>query len=314
MGIKRLLPGSSESRYIALSAVKYRKDNPPTYGVIISDETVHRLDIILPKFSLGRTELSDKEADSTLATAVKDAVVHALKLKNSHYIQELNFRIVDNVFPAEYRKYYNIPVTSAAVPAQDSEDAVEILSKLIIAGEPLMIAGGGHAISYPTLADIASSLALLHTKKDLHDAAQLATRDAKKALNVMTVEVDAVIKKVWDEVETHFNEESKESMHIDARDWGVVYVSTGNPLFITGHIMQLVASVPIAVVGAKVAVLETDESTITIAEGALSLKTLVTGKVNLRFSKTGFKDKEVLADLSTGKNLDLGVVVMELLG
>lgn len=312
--MRRILPMTSDSRYIALSVAKYRKDNPPASGVMLSDETVHRLDIIFAKFSLARTELSDKEADSTLATAVKDALVHALRLKNSHYIQELNFRIVDNVFPAEYRKYYNISVISAAVPAQDSEDAVELLSKLIIAGEPLMIAGGGHAITYPTLVDITSSYALFQTKNGLHTTAQLATRDAKKALNVLTVEVDAVIKKVWDEVETYFNEESKESMHIDARDWGVVYVSTGKPLIISGHLMQLVAGVPIAVVGAKVTVLETDETTITIAEGALSLKTLATGKVNLRFSKTGFKDKDILADLSEGKNLDLGVVVMELLG
>jgi len=40
-------------------------------------------------------------------------------------------------------------------------------------------------------------------------------------------EADGVIKKVWDEVETFYNEEDKESQRANAREWGVVYVTVG---------------------------------------------------------------------------------------
>ena len=311
MGMHKHLADTTEARFIALKTGKNKKDNPPSYGNILTASTGGRVDIIYGKYDTGRNLVITCEGASTFATSVKDGLVHTLRLMNSHYIQELNFRIVDKVFPAEYRKYFNIPVISGAVPAQDSEEAVELLSNTIIAGEPQMIAAGGTAISYPTKLDLINTLTLLKAKREIHEAAQLATRDAKKALNLLNVEADAVIKKIAAEVETHFNEESIESMHIDARDWGVVYVSTDTPQIITANVMHQVAAALVAIVGVKALIIVTDESALTGNEGELSLKTKATGTPVLRLSKVGFKDKDIIVDLTTAKGLDLGIVVME---
>ena len=38
-------------------------------------------------------------------------------------------------------------------------------------------------------------------------------------------EADAVVEKVWDEVETFYNEETPASIRRKAREWGIIYVS-----------------------------------------------------------------------------------------
>ena len=100
-------------------------------------------------------------------------------------------------------------------------------------------------------------------------------------------------------------------MHIDARDWGVVYVSTGTPLIITAHVMHQVAANLECIVGAKALIIVTEESALTGNEGELSLKTKATGTPVLRLTKVGFKDKDIILDLTSAKSLDLGIVVME---
>ena len=311
MGMHRIFVTTAEGRNISLETAKEKMENPPTYGNLITTKTGIRLLDIHDKHLTGSNLLNKCEGASTLATNVKDQQLHLLTLKNSHYIQGLNFRIAEGIFPAEFRKLFNISVNSGAVPAQESEDAVELLTKTIIAGEALMIAAGGSAITYPTVLDITNTYALVKSKKGLHEVAQLATRDAKKALKLLSVEADAVIKKVADEVETHFNEESKESMHIDAREWGLIYVTTGEPMIITAHVMHQVAANLVGIVGVKAWIIVTDESALTGLEGELSLKTKGTGTPVLRLIKSGFKDKDIILDLTSTKGLDLGIVVME---
>jgi len=310
MGINRHLPGSSESIYMALDKAKGTKDNPPSYGNILSTATSTRLDAIFITYGLGRKTLFNCQGKSTEATTAKDEIELVLRFLNSHYIQVLNFMIRDGVFPAEYRAFFNIPVTSATVPDQASEKAVEMLSQYIIDGEPLMITAGGKAVPYPLSKDISDGLALLKAKQQAQANALVDTKTAMSDLKTLGVEASAVTKKVWDEVETHFNEEPIESMRNDSRIWGLVYVSTGTPLVISAHIVQIAGGIAVDVSGVEAMIVETDETTLSAIGGLLSLNTHATGKVTLRLTKTGLVEKDIAVDMSAGTNLDLGIIVM----
>ena len=310
MGIYRHLPGSNESIYIALQKAKETKNNPPSYGNILSPTTSTRLDTIFDTYGLGRKALFNCQGKSTEATTAKETVEMVLRFLNSHYIQVLNFMIRDGIFPAEYRAFFNIPVTSTAVPNQGTEKAVEMLSQHIIDGEPLMIAAGGKAVPYPLLKDISDGLALLKTKQQVQANALVDTKTAMSALKSLGIEASAVTKKVWDEVETHFNEEPIESMRNDSRIWGLVSISTGTPLVISAHIVQIAGGIAVDVSGVEAMIVETDETALSAIGGLLSLNTHATGKVTLRLTKTGLLEKDIAVDMSAGTSLDLGIIVM----
>ena len=129
-------------------------------------------------------------------------------------------------------------------------------------------------------------------------------------MKILNAEAALVSKKVWDEVETYYDGGTMASKRKNARMWGVVYISSGVPILITGHVMEIVAGAAVSLVGVNVLVVETKETSISGAEGAIAQKVLATGTFTLRFSMTGFKDKDIVLEIDTSDNIDLGIVEM----
>lgn len=305
-----MLPRSYESIWTGVMRAKQKKDNPPAYGNILSEDTSTRLDDTCLSFGDGRKLLAKSLALSSFATAEKDKVLYHQKMLNSFYIQVLNFHIELEIFPASYRAFYKIPINSAAIPDQKTEDSILELSTNIAEGEPLMIAAGGHAIPFPLLLTITNNLALLKTKLQNQSNAIDDSDKATEDLSVMSVAAAAVVKKVWDEVETYYDEGTIESKRKNSREWGVLYVSVGAPVPITGHIMEMVLGAPVAIVGVKAFIADTEEEAFSTSEGALLLKTMATGPVIITFSMDGFADKLVTTEIDNSNPIDLGIIVM----
>ena len=225
MAIRRVLPRSSDSRYNALSAAKQKKDSTAPANLPITAATATRLENIHTQFGAARNNLSIKQAESVLATSQKTTLLNSLALKGSHYLQVFNMHVAEGIFPAAYRAYYKIDTNSAAVPPLKTEAEIVAIAQNIVDGEPNMIAAGGSAIPFPTKATIQTLLTAVLTKQNDQSTKKEATDTAEEALYALNTEADAVIKKVWDEVETFWNEEPTESMRRKTREWGVVYIS-----------------------------------------------------------------------------------------
>ena len=229
---------------------------------------------------------------------------------NSHYIQVLNMHIEEKIFPASYRAFYGIPISSKSVPDQNTETAVATLSQNIIDGEVLMIAAGGHAIPFPLATTIHTNLLLLLLNNKKHLDATTTINLSRETIKELNIEASLCTKKVWDEVETYYDGGTKESKRKNSRMWGVVYTSSGVPILISGHVIEIVVAAPVAIVGVNILVVETNESSVSGPEGAIAQKVLATGTITLRFSMTGFKDKDVVTEINSNVNIDLGIVEM----
>ena len=310
MSFGRKLPKSIESHYQAIQKAIERKNNPPPYGNIISDATSLLLDNLDPVFKAARKAVFLKQAESTKATSDKDIAAADQHALNSQYIQVLNFHIDRKIFPESYRSYFGIPVSSSALPSQKTETEIDALGQNIVEGEPMMIAGGGTAIPYPTLLTVHNHLMILQAKNKAHNDALDALNLAREKILALLPEATIVVRKVWDEVETHYDEGTVESRRKNARLWGVVYINTGDPVTITGHIMEMVNGAPVPVVGAKATILESEETATSGLEGALSLKTALVGTITIRLSMDTFADKDLVMDIDSAKNVDLGIIVM----
>ncbi len=309
--MRRMLPRSYESIWTGIIRAKNKKDNPPAYGNILSADTSLRVDDLWQTFGDGRKLLAKSLALSAFATSEKDKVLARQKMLNSHYIQVLNFFIEEEIYPESYRGFYKIPINNAAVPDQSTEYSVTELSANIAEGELLMIAAGGHAIPFPLLLTITTNLTLLNTRLQAQSNAMDVSDKAKEDLTSLCEEGGTVIKKAWDEVETYYDEGTIESKRKNAREWGVLYVSIGNPIEITAHIMELVLGAPVPLVGVKAFIADTEEMAYSITEGALLLKTTATGTVVIILSMEGFGNKYITTEINNSNPIDLGVVVMD---
>jgi hypothetical protein len=309
MSIKRTLPRSSNSRFDALNVAKQKKDSTAAAKIAITPATSSRLDAVHASFGQGRNTLSVKVAESVLATTQKEALQYGQKLKNSHYVQVFNMHIEQDIFPAAYRAYFKIDTNSAAVPLQNTEAEITALAQAIIDGEPNMIAAGGVAIPFPKMATIQAGLTALVAKQKDQSTKKDATDAAQEALLKMNTEADAVIKKVWDETETFWNEEPTESKRRKSREWGVVYVSDDTKATITGIVKDKATGIAIA--AATVTIVSSDEGTTTDATGAFALKTGTEDAQVLNIDKAGYAPKDIDITVVLGEDIDLGVVELE---
>lgn len=308
MSISRKLPRSSNSRYDALTVAKQKKDSVSAINNALTPATGNRLDAIVTQYAAGRNTLSIKRAESILATSQKNTLVDGQKLKNSHYVQVLNMHIEEKLFPEAYRAYFKIDVNSSAVPPQNTEADVVALSQTIIDGEPSMIAAGGVAIPFPKMAVVQSGLTALVAKQKDQSNKKDATDLAEEALLKLNTEADAVIKKVWDEVETFWNEQPIEGLRRKSREWGVVYISETAQATIIAIVNDNEDGTPIA--AATATIVSTDEATTTDATGAFTLKTGTEATQTVRIEKTGYTTKDIAITAVLGETIDLGVVVL----
>lgn len=306
MGIRRLLPRSSDSRYNALSAAKQKKDSTAAANLPITPATATRLENIYTQFGIARNNLSIKQAESVLATSQKTTLLNSLTLKSSHYIQVFNMHVAEDIFPAAYRAYYKIDTNSAALPPLKTEADIVGVAQNIVDGEPNMIAAGGSAIPFPTKATIQTLLTAVLTKQNDQSTKKEATDTAEEAIYALNTEADAVIKKVWDEVETFWNEEPTESMRRKAREWGVVYISDDKLATITAIVKDKNTAAPID--AATVTIVSSDEATTTDATGAFTLKSGNEDAQVLRIEKAGYTTKDITLTIVPGQTIDLGVV------
>ena len=310
MNIRKHPPVNTEEIWAAVSKAKDRKDNPPAYGNILSVATSDWLDIMEGSLKIARTGIFSKQALSTQATDDKDIAMVVQHMLNSHYIQVLNMHIEQKIFPASYRAFYGIPVSSAVVPEQTTVTAVATLSQKIIDGEALMIAAGGHAISFPLVTTIHTNLVTLLLQNKKHLDATDAINLARENIKVLNIEAALLSKKVWDEVETYYDGGTIESRRKNSRMWGVIYLSTGVPVLVTGHIEEIVAGKSQPIVGVNVLVVETEQTSVSGLEGVIAQKVLATGTVTIRFSFPDFKDRDYILEIDKSDNIDLGVVTM----
>jgi hypothetical protein len=97
----------------------------------------------------------------------------------------------------------------------------------------------------PDIAEVQTALTAMETQMTIHDNFAFLLDQKQEAVESMHTLVDPIIKKVWDEAETFFNEETPESKRANARLWGVVYVTEGPPATLTGLVKDpLGAAVP----------------------------------------------------------------------
>jgi len=300
MSLTRKLPNSDVKRMIALDTGKTKKDNTAPADVVLTTNTVTRLDTTQPLFKQKMQERGNALQAQSDSTAAKNASQAKAKMYISHFIQGFNNGADRDYFPKSHKAFYQLDVNSDSVPIMDTEAEVNLWGDRLIEGDAERITAGGAAMSMPSIAEVTIEVNLFKTLNAEQSTLKDAYDNTQEAVSNMRPEVDSLILRIWDEVETAFNDEPIESKRRKAREWGVVYVSTQKAT-ITGLVTDSVSGEPLQNV--NVALIESEEVVQTDEEGMYTLKTSYTGEGTLEFALDGYTTQTFPVTIEEGGEL-----------
>jgi len=291
----RSLPKSNPNRYKAINTAKELKDMvPPPPFIPFTAATIVRMDTFLPlykaKIEAAETAL---QGQLTLSPLIKEARQQAEYLISDIY-SALQRAIRRKKFLASVRPPYGLKGNDANLPRIKSEADITYWAGKASAGEAARVAAGGDPISFPPIAEMDLAVSTFKDLSHQQDIAQLAYDAAQEAIAADNPEADKLILKMWNEIETAFDEGDKPSMRRKARHWGVVYVPTPGEtptpedFSIVGKATEAGTGNPLADVDIKVQ--ETGETVTTDSNGDYFIGLLADGSYTLLVKRSGFAD------------------------
>ncbi len=227
MGLSRRLPASINSRKAALDTAFDKMSNPGPSGNFLSDATNNRLEVARAAYQDGFNALIGARFQLHSATPTKRTAYEEARTYVRHFIMVFNMGVTRGVYTAAQRSFFNIEVTDDTAPTINSEADLLAKGQQIINGNAARLSAGGAAMGFPTIAEVTDKF---NTFKNLHISYSNLKDELdieQESMEAQKTEVDNVILRVWNEVETFYSEEEIDSKRANAREWGVKYIPTG---------------------------------------------------------------------------------------
>jgi len=308
--IKRKLPRSNATRQLALfRAVQHQNVLPPG-TVILTDNTKTRLLAMEPQYNAILQQFFAAKANLNGNTHLKATTIARCHLLVSHFIQVFNLGVERGDYPAAHRAFYSLPDARFKVPAKSDYFNTLQWAENIIEGDAARIAAGGAPMANPSVAQVQAAHLAAKTAFSNQSLLSDALRKTQKELRALNPKADALIKRVWDEVETYYGEKPPEGKRNSSRLWGVQYVSTGKPAQLSGRVTFANGT---AATGAKITLTQTGATATANHEGRFTVKITTTGAVHLIASYNNLTSAAVETDIPEkhyGVLIDVGVMIV----
>jgi len=278
----RQLPQSNITRMSALDIAKAKNDALGA-GSFITAATQSRLNTIHTSYRNRYDGVYPAKQTMVSLTNQKDGYAVVSRMTNSHFIQVFNLAVERNVFPIAHRVFYKLDEASGNVPEMISDAQIIQIGKDIIKGEADRTAPppgpGGAPMLMPSIINVTAAHNNLNGILMPHSTGVDGYDQALETLDALNEEADAVIKKVWDEVETFYNEEEPSSQRQNAREWGVIYILQGSSKTVTGIVTDFDTNLPVE--GAEIFFENGNKKALSAADGSYSLSTTLMNQQNL---------------------------------
>jgi hypothetical protein len=234
--ITRQLPETSEDRQKALHLAENKRLSIPPAKNPLTAGTTSRLTAILADYNTKNQAIANAKLAYSSGTPQKDTAGNTLRTFISHFIQVFNLGVARGKYPAAHRSAYELPIDSAALPELTSDSDLLLWGSRIVTGDANRLVAGGLAMTNPDAAEVDAAKGIFHTLFTDQSNRKDALDNAQETLEAILDEADKVIRKIWDELEAHYNEETDESRRENMREWGVIYVTTGKQKTMSGII------------------------------------------------------------------------------
>jgi len=233
----RVTPFSLDTIESALFSAKGKLDIIPPANNPLTAATTTRLNNITVSLAAAISQRSIAKALYNANTPKKAALREECLLLVHHFIQVFNLCVARKKFKAGERALFQLEIESSAQPEMATDSALIMWAKFLIDGEASRIAAGLVPMSNPHIGEVQAAYQLFADAYGLQSTLKDALDLKQEAAVALVPQAKRVVKKVWDELETFYNEESHESMRNKCREWGVVYVTKGYPKLLKGKVI-----------------------------------------------------------------------------
>lgn len=308
-------PRTNAQREAALRNAKTRKDSVPPPAIIpFMPSTITKLDIFQPAY---RSKYNAVIIAKNQQTTISANVAEARKLAIYHeqdFIDNLNKAIRRGLFAATVRSLYNIDNNDSNLPYIGSESDIITWGENINLGETTRLATPGEVpVTFPSLPEVLAAVSGFSSLNLLQANAKDTLNSAQEALEADNAEADKLILKLWNEIETAFNEGDRASMRSRAREWGVVYTPTPGEepspedFSIMGKIT--VQGTGAAVEDAEIKVVQTGATFLSESNGDYFISVLPPGNYTLEITKTGYEVETLPVTVTAGAIMELDIAL-----
>ncbi len=220
----RRLPNTDTARIRALQQALKKSEGLPPFKLPFSVSIHQEVKYFFPEFlqaiqsqkeSMDRQMIKHKKHQESIKKA---------RIYISHFIQVLNFAIMRGEIKPETRALFGLEEDEKKLPQLNSEkDLIEWGEKLI-AGEYERVIAGNAPITNPTIARVKvhyeDFLKVHQSQKHLQETYNKSTQK----MNELRSKADAIIARLWNEIEEHFSELPADDKREQAEKYGLVYV------------------------------------------------------------------------------------------
>lgn len=220
----RRLPNTDTARIGALRKaidmeMRQTPDNQPA-----SFKTLNEAKVLCSRFEAAVKQFRFHYDEMAKCNKRFQPLCRMARLYVSHFIQVLNMTILRNEIKAEYKELYQLSPDDYTLPDLASEKALVEWGQRIIDGENKRLAQrGGTPIYNPTIAKVRVHYDIFIEARYERDRYKKQMQRSLDQLNSLREEIDALILKIWDEVESHYNAIAGEERIEKCRKYGIIY-------------------------------------------------------------------------------------------
>lgn len=219
----RRLPKTDRSR---LKALKTLLDNNDIYTV--RERFIAWKDINDAKTAYDKLLTAVKQYDLDKKAQIRghkniEQLQRNATLYLSHFIQVLKMSIERGEIKKNVLQLYSLPDES------NGQQNLQVIAQLleigpkVVEGEKTRIKNGGRPIYNPTIGMVSTHLDIFSEAYARSRKLQQRTRDTEARLKDMRPDIDALILKIWDQIETHFMGERVIDRVEQCEKYGVKY-------------------------------------------------------------------------------------------
>lgn len=246
MSSLRKVPTSNIGRLKAATTAKTKKDSLPVGGNAMSVATAARLDLNLPAYKIVLNAVIAAEQAQHAASELANPHRASLHDYIGLYIGNLEDSITMGTSLPSARGFFGLPINKKSTPLTNTDERLIFWGNKIVTGDAARILAGGPVFTGPTIAQFNTVFASAETAITLFSNAKTVLTDAQNAVNLKNPEMNRMIKRMWDEIETTYSEQAAPAKRAACRQWGVRYVTLGLPATLTGTVTDSITGLPLA--------------------------------------------------------------------
>ncbi len=230
--IKR--PQSNIDRQRALNKGKAKMDSVLPADNVLTADTSARLTAANANYNAGFAAIA--AAAQIYHEKVDLFRPHRLLLKDyiTIYFTTMGSCIKIDTIPASVRAIFGLPISNDNLPDLSTDDKLMAMGALVLSGDIVRLAAGGIPITTPTVAEYTVVYNAAHAAMSAISNALTIITNAKNTLNNQNVEINDVIKHVWDDAKSKYSLVPPAPRRVLCRQWGARFESRGVASEITG--------------------------------------------------------------------------------